>query len=107
MKKSQLLSAVSAVLFALLNKSANPSLVGRLPLTPGGTDYQAAYDTVLDITWLTDADLSGRFNWDNQVGWARGLDTANYLGVDGWRLAAGGWRRCRWRLACPQVQRPP
>ena len=88
MKKSRLLGAVCAVLFTLITVSAHASLVGRLPLTPGGTDFQAAYDTVLDITWLTDADLSGRFNWDNQVGWARGLDTANYLGVDGWRLAS-------------------
>ena len=88
MKKSRLLGAVCAVLFTLITVSAHASLVGRLPLTPGGTDFQAAYDTVLDITWLTDADLSGGFNWDNQVGWARGLDTANYLGVDGWRLAS-------------------
>ena len=88
MKKSRLLGAVCAVLFTLITVSAHASLVGRLPLTPGGTDFQAAYDTVLDITWLTDADLSGLFNWDNQAGWARGLDTANYLGVDGWRLAS-------------------
>jgi hypothetical protein len=88
MKKSQLLSAVSAVLFALLTISANASLVGRLPLTPGGTDYQAAYDDVLEITWLTNAGLSSLGNWDNRVGWADGLDTANYLGVDGWRLAS-------------------
>ena len=94
MKKSQLLSAVCAALFTVITVSAHASLVGRLPLTPGGTDFQAAYDDVLDITWLTDADLSGSFIWDNQVGWARGLGTANYLGVDGWRLA------------CPQVQRP-
>jgi hypothetical protein len=88
MKKSQLLSALCATLFTVISVSAHASLVGRLPLTPGGTNFQAAYDNVLDITWLTDADLSGSFNWDNQVGWARGLDTANYLGFDGWRLAS-------------------
>jgi hypothetical protein len=88
MKKSRLLGAVSAVLFTFITVSANASLVGRLPITPGGTDFQAAYDTVLDITWLTNAGLSSLGNWDNRVGWADGLDTANYLGFDGWRLAS-------------------
>ena len=88
MKKLHLLGAVCAVLFTVITVSAHASLVGRLPLTPGGTDYQAAYDNVLDITWTTNAGLSGLGNWDNRVGWADGLDTANYLGVDGWRLAS-------------------
>ena len=88
MKKSRLLGAVCAVLFTFITVSANASLVGRLPSTPGGTDYQAAYDTVLDITWTTDAALSGIGNWDNRVGWADGLGDANYLGFDDWRLAS-------------------
>ena len=88
MNKSRIIGTLSAVLFTFITVSANASLVGRLPSTPGGTDYQAAYDTVLDITWLTDASLSGSWGWDNQVGWARGLSTANYLGFDGWRLAS-------------------
>jgi hypothetical protein len=49
MKKSNLLSAVCAVLFSLITMSANATLHGRLPLTPGDTDYQAAYDDVLDL----------------------------------------------------------
>ena len=57
MKKSHLLSAVCAVLFSFITVSANATLHGRLPLTPGGTDYQAAYDDVLDITWTTNAAL--------------------------------------------------
>ena len=85
MKKSRLLGAVYAVLLTLITMSANAALIGRLPATPGGTDYQAAYDTVLDITWVTDADMSGNVNWDNQVAWASGLD---YLGFDDWRLAS-------------------
>ena len=88
MKKSCLLGALCAALFTFFTVSANAALVGRLPLTPGGTDYQAAYDTVLDITWVTNARLSGKFRWDNRVGWADGLDSANYLGVGGWRLAS-------------------
>ena len=38
--------------------TANAALVGRLPATPGGTDYQAYYDTILNITWLADANLA-------------------------------------------------
>jgi len=81
MKKSRLLGVVCAVLFSFITVSASAALVSRL----GG---QAAYDTALDITWVTDASLSGSWGWDNQVGWARGLSTANYLGFDGWRLAS-------------------
>jgi hypothetical protein len=85
MKKSNLLGAVCAVLFSLITVSANATLHGRLPLTPGGNDYQAAYDDVLNITWVTNASLSGAKTWDNLVGWASNLD---YLGFDDWRLAS-------------------
>lgn len=67
----------------LLSSGAQAALQGRLALTPGGT-YQAAYDDVLDITWLTNAGLSGVNSWDNQVAWA---DNLNTLGFDDWRLA--------------------
>ena len=36
---------------------ASETLNARLPATSGGTDYQAYYDDVLDITWLADANL--------------------------------------------------
>ena len=85
MKKTRLLGAVCAVVFSLITMSANATLHGRLPLTSGGTDYQAAYDDVLNITWVTNASLSGAKTWDNLVGWASNLD---YLGFDDWRLAS-------------------
>jgi hypothetical protein len=69
---------LSAVLFTFITASANAALVSRL----GGA---AAYDDVLDITWVANAALSGKDNWDNQVAWASGL---NYLGFDDWRLAS-------------------
>ena len=78
MKKSHLWGAVCAVLFAFITVTANAALFSRL----GG---QAAYDDVLDITWVTDAALSGIGTWDEQVAWADGLD---YLGFDDWRLAS-------------------
>jgi hypothetical protein len=86
MNKVRLLGAVCAVLFSLITMSANATLHGRLPITPGGTDFQAAYDDVLNITWVTNAGLSEvNRPWNNQVAWASGL---NYLGFDDWRLAS-------------------
>ena len=38
--------------------TASANLLGRLASTPGGTDYQAYYDDVLDITWLANANLA-------------------------------------------------
>ena len=85
MNKSHLIGALSTVLFSFISISANAALIGRLPATSGGTDYQAAYDDVLNITWVTDADLGGATTWDNQVAWA---DNLNYLGFTDWRLAS-------------------
>jgi hypothetical protein len=79
MNRSRILGALSAVLFTFITVSANAALFSRL----GGA---AAYDDVLDITWLTDADLSGgNADWGTQVTWAANLNT---LGFDDWRLAS-------------------
>jgi len=95
MNKSRLLGAVCAVLFTFITVSANATLVGVLPATPGGTDYQAYYDDVADLTWLANANAavgsvydtyspgSGRMNWADANSWAAGLDID---GVTGWRL---------------------
>ncbi len=69
---------VASVLASVIAGTAQAALESRL----GG---QAAYDTVLDITWVTNASLSGLNSWDNQVAWASNL---NYLGFDDWRLAS-------------------
>ena len=85
MKKQQILVAVSAGLISLgLVGSADAALVGRLAATPGGTDYQAYYDNVADLTWLADANAAGTImNWADANAWAAGLDVD---GVTGWRL---------------------
>lgn len=44
---------------------------------------QAYYDTDLDITWTTNADINGRHDWDDQINWVSGLTIA---GVSNWRL---------------------
>ncbi|MFK7794136.1 MAG: VPLPA-CTERM sorting domain-containing protein, partial [Gammaproteobacteria bacterium] len=79
--------SILLVVFYGSSISAQAALIGRLPSSPGGTDYQAAYDDVLDITWLTNAGLSTRTNWDDQKAWAQSLNNDNYLGFDSWRLA--------------------
>jgi hypothetical protein len=85
--KTRLWGAVSACLFTLVTTLSNAAVVqpleGRLPATPGGTDYQAYYDPNLDITWAADANINGTASWDNQVAWAAGLTIG---GFGGWRL---------------------
>ena len=63
--------------------NVNASLVGVLPTTPGGTDYQAYYDDAADLTWLANANVNGQMSWVDANSWATGLDVA---GVTGWRL---------------------
>jgi len=79
-------------MFAL---SAQSELVPRL----GG---QAYYDTVLDITWLADANLAasntfgvsgihswGGMTWDTAQSWLMAMNAdggTGYLGYNNWRL---------------------
>ena len=51
-------SVIAAVVLGLTAATADAALLGRLPVTPSGTDYQAYYDDVLNITWLADANLA-------------------------------------------------
>jgi len=54
----------------------------------------AYYDTVLDVTWLADAnyaqtssyDVDGLMTWDESQTWIGTLNAANYLGTSDWRL---------------------
>lgn len=83
-------------LSALAAGSANAALLGRVPATPGGSDYQAYYDTGLNITWLADANyakISGYSNngglianWSHAQSWIGTLNAAHHLGVSDWRL---------------------
>lgn len=41
------------------------------------------YDTVLDVSWLANANAAGRMTWANANAWAAGLDV---FGKTGWRL---------------------
>jgi hypothetical protein len=91
MKKSHLLTTVSACLFAATANAAVLPLESRL----GGLAY---YDPNLHITWLEDANYAytsgyvngitttyndGRMTWDQANAWAISL---NINGITGWRL---------------------
>lgn len=94
--KTTTLSTFCAVVFSFITMSANSALIGVLPVTPGGEDWQAYYDDVADLTWLANANAavgsvydtwtpgSGRMEWDDAMAWVAGL---NVGGVTGWRLA--------------------
>ncbi len=109
MKKS-ILTGISAGLLGLgMMGSANAALLGRLPTTPGGTNYQAYYDNVANLTWLADANYAATSGYaaanatgaigssptniqaDGGMGWQAANDWAAQLtvgGVSGWRLPA-------------------
>jgi hypothetical protein len=76
----------------LLGPSANAALHSRLA-------GQAYYDTMLDITWLADANLAdtnafgvtginanGTMTWAKANEWIAAMNTAIYLGKTDWRL---------------------
>jgi hypothetical protein len=97
---------------------AQAALQGRLPATAGGMDYQAYYDTVLDLTWVADANLAvtntfglatnanlgpypgdpsgvvgfidagGVMTWPGARFWIDAMNAADYLGISNWRLPA-------------------
>jgi hypothetical protein len=87
------------LLLCLAAAASNAALLGRVPLTPSGTDYQAYYDTVLDITWLAHANAGagsihddgssttdGRMSWASAQAWIAALNAASHLGSSHWRL---------------------
>jgi len=104
---------ITGLTLILASLGAHAALLGHLPATPGGTDFQAYYDTVLNVTWLADANLAatntfgvdgicfddvppcfstpsgspaGAMDWYISEQWIAAMNAANYLGVDDWRL---------------------
>jgi hypothetical protein len=94
MKKLRLLGAVCACLISSISLSAHAVAVsgqGTWETTLQGRDldgnaatFEAYYDTVLDVTWLADANYAGtQMDWYTASSWAAGL---NINGVTDWRL---------------------
>lgn len=114
MKKLAITSLLILTTTLSLTHSANAALQGRLATTSGGTDYQAYYDTTLNITWLANANLAasnqfglnlstntvdlrddyvsldGSMTWAATNQWLSNLNSANYLGFNTWRLPTLG-----------------
>jgi hypothetical protein len=85
MKKSHLLGAVCACVLVIVTTTTLANSVlpleGRLPLTQGGTDYQAYYDPNLGITWAADANLpDGSMYWDTANAWATSVSIGGVVG---------------------------
>lgn len=88
-----------ALILSLAAASSEAALIGRAPVTPNGSDYQAYYDTALDITWLADASYGwtnnfgvtavsgfGGMTWNTAQTWLVEMNAANYLGLSNWRM---------------------
>lgn len=91
MKTHRMCRLGAGALLCGLSAAAQASLIGVLPTTNGGTDYQAYYDTRTDLTWLANADVNGRMDWSTANAWAPGFTVTGYVGgsqinVSGWTL---------------------
>ncbi|MGE5450787.1 MAG: PEP-CTERM sorting domain-containing protein [Acidobacteriota bacterium] len=70
---------------------AQAALQGRDVDGVAANGYEAFYDTVLNVTWLADANyaktsgfhVNGAMSWDQAMAWAESL---SFQGVSGWRL---------------------
>jgi hypothetical protein len=95
--KSRVFSACAGLFTLGAAVSADAALVSRL-------NGAAVYDTDLNITWIADTNLAasnnfgvtsgiiltgsaaGQMNWNAAQAWLAGMNAANYLGYDDWRL---------------------
>jgi hypothetical protein len=88
MKKTLLCSALLAALMSVAG-GAQASLVGR-DINGNAVAGNAAssvflYDTVLNVTWLRNANVNGEMSWTGASTWAANLVVGTY---DDWRLAS-------------------
>ena len=66
------------------------TLTGVLPTTPGGTNYQAYYDSATNLTWLANANVNGQMNWQEAVNWAAAYSVTGYNSA-GQQVTVTGW----------------
>jgi len=110
--------SIGACALILTTSVVRADLQGRLPATPGGTDWRAVYDTDRDITWIANGNLAatntfglltatdlgthpsanstiqgriestGAMNFPGAFHFIDAMNAAGYLGFDDWRLPA-------------------
>lgn len=92
--KNPALLLLSTALAGSIALPAHAELLGR-DLNGSADSFEAYYDTVLDLTWLADAnyaqtsgyDADGRMTWQEANAWAAGLSFTDGVRVyDNWRL---------------------
>lgn len=92
-KQLSVLTLIAALGFSGAVHAASISGQGTWESTLQGRDFdgnlatfEAYYDSVLNITWLADANYAGTtMTWADASGWATGLDPYG-SGITGWRL---------------------
>ena len=62
-KNSHLIGSLCAAVLSFTSLSSSAALTGVLPSTPGGADWQAVYDSEINVTWVSDASLSATMNF--------------------------------------------
>jgi hypothetical protein len=99
MNRCRIICTLGTILSIFMTLSARAALIGVLPATPGGTDWQAVYDADINVTWVSDASLGATMNfgvsginsigtmtWDTANEWIDAMNAASYLGFNDWRL---------------------
>ena len=95
MKRLHMACAVGSILFSFITTNSfaigvsgqgtwETTLLSR-DLDGNISTAEAYYDTVLNITWLADADIVGAKSWSDANTWATGLNPYG-SGIMGWRL---------------------
>lgn len=74
---------LAVLLLGTMGPAHADTFVGVLPATPGGSNYQAYYDSTLNLTLLANATIENYMTWTQANNWAAGL---NIDGVTGWTL---------------------
>jgi len=116
MKRPNLIGTLGACMLAVMGigiaRAVSVSGQGVWESTLEGRDldgnaatFEAYYDTVLDITWLADANAAGTLmNWVDAKAWVSNL---NVSGITGWRLPTpdpiGGVAFNLWGFNSPQL----
>ena len=81
------ISAATAAATLFLATAAQASLIGRditgNAVASGSASEVFLYDTVLNVTWLRDANANGQMTWFAANTWTSGLNPGGYTG---WRL---------------------
>ena len=87
---------LAGFILSLMTVASNAALLGRAPLTPGGTDYRAYFDSALNITWLYSANYpydsgvltnsGGQITYSIANSFLSGMNATHLLNVSSWRM---------------------